>query len=235
MSQIRECTAPSGAPASPPPLLRSPSQQSIHLTMLALSPCSTLCEESPENSVTVILPDMVTRKQYSIRQIEQFVLDHVAPPSPRLQIAHLMVFIFSQNLDDSISNVSEMRLLHMGRLYDAHSPHDFYRMPYLDSVAGNFAVFQLLARPSTISTLPANIGEILHKLLNSQGRGRAESVSSVTYADAMIRIIRKASRKLSVSLAATARSTTNDSTTDISVEEKPKRRVRWRRAFGMKT
>lgn len=123
----------------------------------------------------------------------------------------------------------------MGRLYDAHSAYDFYRMPYLDNIADNFAVFQLLARPSTICTLPTDIKEILLKLLNSQSRGRTESVSSVTYADAMIRIIKKASRKLSVSLATTARSTTNDSSTDISVLEKPKRRVRWKRAFGMKT
>lgn len=148
-----------------------------------------------------MLPNLMETKTIQIEDLEEFAAPYVAPGED-LTTLHLLIYIFAQNWTNNMAHISDIKLIHMGkqykatRLMDLHSEH-----PTLQSVAGRFPNFQLFVTPNQVHPpVVLSVDELMER---SKAPKVPEEEVPVTYADAMIRLIRRASHRKGSVLSAT--------------------------------
>lgn len=216
-------------------------------TLLILSPClltSTVvpgkCVPVPERStlelpapdqIKVMLPNLVEAKTIEFSALESFVDRYLGDVAPTM--LHFLTYLFAQNWTNNIVHVSDIKLLHMGkqyrltRLMDVHGEH-----PTVLSVASRFPNFQLFVTPEQVN--PALTLSVEELMARSTAQKMPEDEIPVTYADVMMRMIRRAlHRKLSVALAGSGNtfSRTNLSSSNSS-GKKNKLKQSWRKVVN---
>ncbi|PSK33697.1 hypothetical protein C7M61_005250 [Candidozyma pseudohaemuli] len=220
-------------------------------SMLVLSPClltstvvpgktlpygETTTRELPTpNQLKVMLPNLVETKNVDYASLEAFVSrylgDDIVPT-----MLHFLVYLYAQNWNHDMGAVSDIKLLHMGkqyrltRLMDIHNDH-----PTVLSVASRFPNFQLFVTPDQV--LPPVTLPVEELMARSQASKTPEEEIPVTYADAMMRMIRRAlHRKLSVALAGSGSTV---SRTSLSSSENSRKRSKlkqsWRKVVNCVT
>lgn len=211
------------------------------------SSCSTLVTEipnpddhsvhSPTAQITIILPNLVDRITINVVDIENFILLYVGT---EITVTHLLIYLVSLHIDPGVTCINNLKLLHMGKQYSVLRWADLkLPQPSLAAVILRFSTFQLfISQNLTCPPLMASLDFLVtHSVAGLQVE---EDWGSVTYADAMIKIIKKVlRRKLSVSsieMSRTSRTSLHDSTTDVDETSRPMLKVRnsWKRAFRRK-
>lgn len=164
-------------------------------------PAARVEEGTALTEIRIMLPNLMETKTIQIEDLEEFAAPYVAPGED-LTTLHLLIYIFAQNWTNNMAHISDIKLIHMGkqykatRLMDLHSEH-----PTLQSVAGRSPNFQLFVTPNQVHPpVVLSVDELMER---SKAPKVPEEEVPVTYADAMIRLIRRASHRKGSVLSAT--------------------------------
>lgn len=192
--------------------------------------------------ITIILPNLIDRVTVTMEELRAFVALHVSPPPANITINHLLIYLFLQNQDTSVTCINNLKLLHTGRQYTVQQMSDLRRpSPALAEVMASFPTFQLFL--TTILNFPqirCSVDTLLYK--SNHSSRKASLAPPVTYAESMMRILKKTSRRRSSSDPAEprrpswpTRTALNDSSTDVDEicldQTKSKFRRPWKRVF----
>lgn len=212
--------------------------ESVDEAMETLTPClscATLISdrecERDSGTVTIMLPNQVEKLTVQLEDVAAFTHKYA---TVEITTTHLLIYLFSLHLDPSITCINSLRLLHMGKLYSVQKVADLRRPhPLLTSVTQQFSTFQLFFSLNHVA--PPLMVTLEFMVTRSDPRMPVDDDNAVTYADAMIRVIKKAlRRKLSVTsieMARPSRISLNDSTTDVECEPRMKFRNTWMKVF----
>lgn len=227
--------------------LESLEVEDIWQLLLPCSSCSTYTSSqlgsqnsrsSPQQAVTIILPNLIDRKTVTYDEISSFVEKTISPAE--ITMTHLIIYLFLVNSDPTVLGINNLKLLHMGRPYCVHLARDLARpLPSLAEVAAKFPTFQLAVCMS-LAGEPIRMNPEQLLMRSIEVSLDAELPPAVTYAELMVRIFKKASRrKLSVASLETRRSRPtrtelNSSSTDVEemdLGQKAKLHHSWKRIF----
>lgn len=187
-----------------------------------LSPCSscdTYVPTSPAQAcpapLTIICPNLFDRISVNIEDVEQFVALRLHR-SVDVTVVHLLIYLFSRNTDPAVTMVNHLRLLHTGKQYAVQRLADLLNSnALLKDVTAQFSTFQLVKTSAVATPLMLTLDALVAR--TTLGPAPPPPDVPVTYAEAMVKKIRRFRRKLSASSIdyVPARTTSRDSTTDI--------------------
>ncbi|QFZ29550.1 hypothetical protein EJF18_60060 [Clavispora lusitaniae] len=187
------------------------------------------------DSVTIIMPDFISRVSVSMNSIASFVAQYT-PQAVEISVTHLLLYTFATHVDDPNLCINHLKLLHLGKQYSIQTLSDLHQpQPPLQSICSRFATFQLFITDNLVSVpLALPMSDLIQRSLHVVRSSDPDR--PVTYADAMLRIIRKRSRrKSSVSSVASSR-TSGASVTDVEEPQSDadisrKMKATWKRFF----
>ncbi|KAF3987773.1 hypothetical protein FT663_03682 [Candidozyma haemuli var. vulneris] len=177
-------------------------------------PAARPSAQPPLSEIKVMLPNLTETKTVEIADLERFVERYIGA-GVAVTTLHLLVYLYAQNWTQHMTFVSDIKLLHMGkqyrltRLMDLHSEH-----PSLVSVASRFPSFQLFVTPDQVS--PAVTLPVQELMARSMAPKVPEEEIPVTYADAVIRMIRRASHRKSSVTSTTSSGTAASESGQVS-------------------
>lgn len=181
------------------------------------------------HTITVLLPDLVSRTYIEAADIENFVFAHthraVTPT-----VTHLLVYLFACHAAlgvPEVPDLSHLRLLHAGKMYTIPRRSDLLaRLPWLAVACRTLATFQLVVTPPPpyiVLPLPKTPDALLGQTLLAPDQ---DLVYAVTYLDAMVRFVK---HRLSL-LSCDSRLTLSLST-DVEEDKQRAARNRLKRFF----
>lgn len=159
-------------------------------------------QETTRDKVVVQLPNLQDTVNIAIKDVEDFINSY-APLKTPLLVIHLIIYLYHIKPDPRINTISDIKLLHMGKQYAISRPaYRQWDQTSLHSITSSFNKFQMIVAAPNPALPPVNL--TLSQLVQRSFAPRSEA--AVTYADAMIRKIKNASRKRSL-LISSANST----------------------------
>lgn len=182
--------------------------------------------------ITVIMPDANERVKIHCDQIAQFVAGYTHQ-SLQLSVFHLLLYLLANHTRDPAICINHLKILHMGKLYGVQTLSDLQQpQALLQQVCCQFATFELVYTTNLVSVpLALPVENLVVRTSNIVYPRRGSN--SVTYTDAMLRIIRKSlRRKLSVtSMDRATQTVLRGSGTDVDDTDGCSKPRSWKRMF----
>lgn len=197
------------------------------VSLALLSPCSsggTYVESASAREITVLLPNQIDKVFVLTEELENFVAANTNT-AVDLRVTHLLLYLFAKNVDPSARYINNLKLIHRGRFYTVQRPQELQAsLPLISEIVQSSPTFQLfVTQQLKCAPMAMPVREMVQKVAPPD----PWDTPSVTYAEAMVKLIRKTSRRLSISsLASATRSSLRDSATDVEDDERPSLKFR---------
>lgn len=190
-----------------------------------LSPCSSCAtlvyqeetDAAESAGFTIICPNLIDRITVTNEDLEEFVSDHLGYCRD-ITVVHLLLYLFSRNVDPDVRAINNLRLLHTGKQFTVQRPIDLQiiKVP-LNTVARQFKTFQLVKTLN--STTPPLSMSIQSMVTTTEEPALPKSEPLVTYVESIVKKARRLRRRLSATENAPARTKLRDSETDVENDE----------------
>lgn len=152
-----------------------------------------------EPKVVVRLPNLVDKWEVTVAEVEEFV-KAALNQDVEVTVLHLLIYLYSR-LNEGPEYINQVKLLHAGKQYNILRKSDLSRRtPLLHEVSAQYATFQLIIadelRCQPLSLLNAELlqqATLYYTQLFEAG--------SVTYAEALFKLIKKLTASLKTDLS----------------------------------
>ncbi|GEQ69003.1 hypothetical protein JCM33374_g2673 [Metschnikowia sp. JCM 33374] len=185
------------------------------------SPPSDFPPPDSNQCITILHPNLIDRFPVAFCDLENFVTGRIGR-NVDVTIVHLLIYLFSENLGPPVAHINNLKLLHKGRPFSIQRAYDLSgRSPLIKDLIDRFPTFQLTVTATPVrAPLKMTIDSML---LKASAAVENFQSPSITYAEAVVKMLKGSTRKSSDasldSRSSPTRYASRDSATDAETED----------------